>query len=45
MKTPELKDTININVRHALNEDIGTGDITAALIPEQQQAIARLILS
>ncbi|MCW7554369.1 carboxylating nicotinate-nucleotide diphosphorylase [Endozoicomonas gorgoniicola] len=43
MKTPELKDTININVRHALNEDIGTGDITAALIPEQQQAIARLI--
>ncbi|MET4693162.1 carboxylating nicotinate-nucleotide diphosphorylase [Endozoicomonas lisbonensis] len=43
MKTPELKDTININVQHALNEDIGTGDITAALIPEQQQAIARLI--
>ena len=43
MKTPELKDTITINVQHALNEDIGSGDITAALIPEQQQAIARLI--
>ncbi|KEQ14879.1 nicotinate-nucleotide pyrophosphorylase [Endozoicomonas montiporae] len=38
-----MNDTININVQHALSEDIGSGDITAALIPEQQQAIARLI--
>lgn len=43
MKTPELKDTITTNVRLALSEDIGTGDITADLIPEQQRAIARLI--
>lgn len=41
--TPELKRTIATNVLHALEEDIGTGDITASLIPEQQQAIARLI--
>ena len=35
----DLQDT----VRHALAEDIGSGDITAALIPETQQATARVI--
>ena len=38
-----LDQTIKDNVRSALSEDIGTGDITAALIPEQQQATARII--
>lgn len=42
-QTPELQDTIKTNVLHALAEDIGAGDITAALIPGQQQATARLI--
>ena len=42
-QTPELQDTIKTNVLHALAEDVGTGDITAALIPEQQQGRARLI--
>ena len=51
MNTPDLSDTmvlnvahnVALNVQHALQEDIGTGDITAALIPEQQQATAHLI--
>lgn len=41
---------INLNPKHiermvqiALAEDVGAGDITAALIPKQQQAIAELI--
>lgn len=45
--TPTLSDAlqnaIETNVRHALAEDVGSGDITAALIPEQQQATARII--
>ena len=31
------------NVRQALTEDIGTGDITASLIPENRQATAHII--
>ena len=42
-QTPELQDTIKTNVLYTLAEDIGTGDITAALISEQQQAKARLV--
>ncbi len=38
-----LASTIETNVRQAIAEDVGTGDITAALIPEQQQAEARII--
>lgn len=38
-----LEDVITHMVRQALAEDIGSGDITAALIPEQQNARARLI--
>ncbi|MGB1271161.1 MAG: carboxylating nicotinate-nucleotide diphosphorylase [Endozoicomonas sp.] len=38
-----LQNAIETNVRHALAEDVGSGDITAALIPEQQQATARII--
>jgi nicotinate-nucleotide pyrophosphorylase (carboxylating) len=44
MPTPALTDTdIQANVRAALAEDIGDGDITAALIPAQQLARARVI--
>ncbi|MBS97257.1 MAG: nicotinate-nucleotide diphosphorylase (carboxylating) [Oceanospirillaceae bacterium] len=38
-----LKPTIEANVRAALSEDIGDGDITAALIPEQEKAQGRVI--
>lgn len=31
------------SVRHALNEDVGSGDITTALIPEGQTAVAEVI--
>ncbi|MGI9273353.1 MAG: carboxylating nicotinate-nucleotide diphosphorylase [Endozoicomonas sp.] len=40
---PELQQAIVTNVRHALEEDIGDGDITAALIPASQRARARII--
>ncbi|MGB2221279.1 MAG: carboxylating nicotinate-nucleotide diphosphorylase [Neptunomonas phycophila] len=38
-----LRPTIEQNVKTALQEDIGDGDITARLIPESEQAIARVI--
>lgn len=40
---PTLAASIVNNVKAALAEDIGTGDITAALIPADQQAQARII--
>jgi nicotinate-nucleotide pyrophosphorylase (carboxylating) len=39
---PSLAD-IERNVRLALEEDIGSGDLTASLVPSQQMATARLI--
>lgn len=41
--TPELQQTIAQNVQAALREDIGSGDITAQLVPDQQQAKAVVI--
>jgi nicotinate-nucleotide pyrophosphorylase (carboxylating) len=42
--TPDtLSAAILLNVKHALAEDIGTGDITAQLIAEQTQAEATII--
>ncbi|MCK5895001.1 MAG: carboxylating nicotinate-nucleotide diphosphorylase [Endozoicomonadaceae bacterium] len=38
-----LQDAIILNVRNALAEDIGTGDITANLIPTSTTASARII--
>lgn len=40
---PLLAQTIRENVKIALNEDIGSGDITAQLIPAAQQAKATVI--
>ncbi|WP_432696287.1 carboxylating nicotinate-nucleotide diphosphorylase [Marinobacterium sp. YM272] len=39
----DLKPVIEENVRHALAEDVGSGDITAALIPESDQSQGRVI--
>jgi nicotinate-nucleotide pyrophosphorylase (carboxylating) len=39
---PELQNRIAADVRNALGEDIGSGDLTAALVPENQQARAQL---
>lgn len=39
----ELQDIIRDDVRRALAEDIGSGDITAALIPEKATATATVI--
>jgi nicotinate-nucleotide pyrophosphorylase (carboxylating) len=39
----EFKPTIEENVRTALKEDVGNGDITAELIPAADQARARVI--
>jgi len=44
MMTPELvKAALAANVAAALVEDIGSGDITAGLIPQERQATARVI--
>ncbi len=40
---PELQDAIEANVRAALAEDIGSGDINALLIPPERAARARII--
>lgn len=42
-RIPHLRQSIYANVTAALQEDIGTGDITAMLIPEKQQAKATVI--
>lgn len=38
-----LEQSIQINIQHALQEDIGEGDITAMLTPEDEQATATII--
>lgn len=38
-----LEQSIQINIQQALQEDIGDGDITALLTPEQEQATATII--
>ena len=38
-----LNHSIQTNIQHALQEDIGDGDITALLTPEQEQAHANVI--
>ncbi len=40
---PITVETIQNQVRQALNEDIGAGDLTAALIPENQRATATIV--
>jgi len=40
---PDLAQVITENVAAALREDIGSGDLTAGLIPERQSARARII--
>ncbi|MBY4676743.1 carboxylating nicotinate-nucleotide diphosphorylase [Marinobacterium arenosum] len=43
LTSQDLKNDIVATVRHALSEDIGSGDVTAQLIPAEQQATARVI--
>ena len=45
MNIPEslLEQSIQINIQHALQEDIGDADITALLTPEDEQATATVI--
>lgn len=38
-----LEHAIQINIQHALNEDIADGDITALLTPEHEQATAYIL--
>jgi nicotinate-nucleotide pyrophosphorylase (carboxylating) len=39
-----LSQAITRNVRDALTEDLGTGDWTAQLVPEDRQGHAKLIV-
>jgi nicotinate-nucleotide pyrophosphorylase (carboxylating) len=41
---PDLKIQIREDVRSALAEDIGSGDLSAVLVPETQRARARVLL-
>lgn len=41
--SPQFLQLVRTQVAQALQEDIGTGDLTASLIPEQQQAQATII--
>lgn len=41
-QAPQLPDDIAEQVRLALKEDIGSGDVTAALIPENKTAISKV---
>jgi nicotinate-nucleotide pyrophosphorylase len=43
MFAPKLPDDISETVRRALAEDVGTGDLTAGLIPADAQAEAQVI--
>jgi len=43
MKKINYFENLNLNVRHALEEDIKTGDLTASLIPKTTQAEATVI--
>ena len=38
-----LEQSIQLNIQQALQEDIGAGDITALLTPEDEQATATII--
>jgi nicotinate-nucleotide pyrophosphorylase (carboxylating) len=40
---PEFTQQVQANVRSALAEDLGAGDLTASLVPAAQQATARVI--
>ena len=43
LKLADLNAEIEANVRRALTEDVGSGDITAQLIPEERLAHATII--
>ena len=43
MNLPNYVTDLEVTVRHALQEDIGDGDITAQLIPASEQSMARVI--
>ena len=43
MSTPKLPDDVSETVRRALAEDMGPGDLTAALIPAEARAEAQVI--
>ena len=43
MRNTDLKQDIDLTVKRALDEDIGSGDVTAELIPASARATARVI--
>lgn len=40
----DLTDAFEANIRTAITEDVGSGDVTGRLVPEQQQVKARVIV-
>ena len=42
-RTPFVPDDLHATVQHALAEDVGSGDVTARLVPAEQKATAHVI--
>ena len=42
-RAPFVPDDLHATVQHALAEDVGSGDVTARLVPAEQKASARVI--
>jgi len=42
--TPELRNRVTEDVENALREDMGSGDLTAELVPAEQHAVATVIV-
>jgi len=42
-RTPFVPDDLHATVQHALAEDVGSGDVTARLVPAEQKAAARVM--
>ncbi|MDE0853520.1 MAG: carboxylating nicotinate-nucleotide diphosphorylase [Nevskia sp.] len=42
-RAPFVPDDLHATVQHALAEDVGSGDVTARLVPAEQKATARVI--
>lgn len=43
MRRDQIQSVIKLNVSHAIQEDIGEGDVNASLIPPQNQSYATLV--
>ena len=43
MQQKSFEEQVRVDVQRALEEDVGTGDLTAALVPADRMALATII--